>query len=892
MTAGAAAAPASAWDDSARQELRLAAVFTGGVSLAIWMGGVARELNLLLGQGKPEGEWAPQVARCYQALLDVVGVNVRLDVMSGTSAGGINAAVLALANVKNADIGSLRQLWMQQGALSELLRDAGDHPTPSLLQGDRRLLQGLRSGLGQIASSAERRAGRPGNDDDRETDVFITTTFLNGEPSRFVDAYGTLVSDVDHHGLFHFDNDRLQDASAVAQLALAARCSASFPVAFEPGFVPIGNGSDTDCPDMADVSNATRSRWVADGGLLANRPIAAAVRAVFDRKAQSDVRRVLLYVVPTARSTVPPQEASGLPPLGDTVVKDLAAMTSQAITADLAGIRAHNESVGVRLDTYQSVAALGLRLTGDLVTDDMYGQYVRRVSDSVAGVLVDEALCQIPAENLDLLGSDGAEADSSGLPLGSRVQSLRERVAARIAADLPGKAPIIPGDFESLGRLGQRGYDGAKTIALDLVSRAYQRHPRAEQRQHLAEVRRLIHAAMPRPPAGALDIVGMVQGALARPPAGLPEAAALAEVWASRQQQPGEFADGWQQVAGAIAGERELLRSLLETTADSDEVMPDPVLAYLGEDPADIASRLGQLHIAQSALLPDTRVADQRLELIQVSADTATLLDTERIWADQKLTGLQLHHFGAFYKYSWRANDWMWGRLDGAGWLVHVLLDPRRLAALRELDDHPDSYADRLIDRLQRIAAGNGDPVAKADTAAVPPKAMAELAFLRGSGRRQPASLPETAKWVAAGLQRLILADELPCIAEQISQDERAKAYVNADAKKFVAMQDPAADVTDLLKACRVSDEKFAQERNSKLFRRTFKRSARLTVAAIMDSGKVPGLFKPALRLLGFELAVIPAGVQLRGADVASRLFRTLRGGNGKAPDPAPPSAD
>src|SRR5262249_33176432 len=76
------------------------------------------------------------------------------------------------------------------------------------------------------------------------------------------------------------------------------------------------------------------------------------------------------------------------------------------------------------------------------------------------------------------------------------------------------------------------------------------------------------------------------------------------------------------------------------------------------------------------------------------------------------------------------------------------------------------------------------------------------------------------------------------------------------------------------------------------LFRRTFKRSARLTVAAIMDSGKVPGLFKPALRLLGFELAVIPAGVQLRGADVASRLFRTLRGGNGKGPDPAPPSAD
>ncbi len=32
---------------AATQEVRFATVWTGGVSLAIWMGGVARELNLL-----------------------------------------------------------------------------------------------------------------------------------------------------------------------------------------------------------------------------------------------------------------------------------------------------------------------------------------------------------------------------------------------------------------------------------------------------------------------------------------------------------------------------------------------------------------------------------------------------------------------------------------------------------------------------------------------------------------------------------------------------------------------------------------------------------------------------------------------------------------------------
>ena len=38
-----------------------------------------------------------------------------------------------------------------------------------------------------------------------------------------------------------------------------------------------------------------------------------------------------------------------------------------------------------------------------------------------------------------------------------------------------------------------------------------------------------------------------------------------------------------------------------------------------------------------------------------------------------KLAGVELAHFGAFLKRSWRANDWMWGRLDAAERLVTLL---------------------------------------------------------------------------------------------------------------------------------------------------------------------------------------------------------------------------
>src|SRR5205823_11928830 len=45
---------------------------------------------------------------------------------------------------------------------------------------------------------------------------------------------------------------------------------------------------------------------------------------------------------------------------------------------------------------------------------------------------------------------------------------------------------------------------------------------------------------------------------------------------------------------------------------------------------------------------------------------------------EDKLTGIRLMHFSGFYRRSWRANDYMWGRLDGATRIVDLLVDPAR----------------------------------------------------------------------------------------------------------------------------------------------------------------------------------------------------------------------
>src|SRR6266536_5950254 len=116
------------------QDVRIAVAMSGGVSLAVWMGGVAREVNLLQqasnlrvneslnnsGRGQapsagggtpsPDGSssadnsgWDAQSRDLYLRLLRLLDVRVTVDVLSGTSAGGINAALLGLSSAAGVD---------------------------------------------------------------------------------------------------------------------------------------------------------------------------------------------------------------------------------------------------------------------------------------------------------------------------------------------------------------------------------------------------------------------------------------------------------------------------------------------------------------------------------------------------------------------------------------------------------------------------------------------------------------------------------------------------------------------------------------------------------------------------------------------------------------------
>jgi patatin-related protein len=823
------------------QDVRVAVAMTGGVSLAVWMGGVAREINLLqqasnlrprdavapgAAPGPDGGKAAPANATwdlrsrdLYLGLLNVLDVTVTVDVLSGTSAGGINAAMLGLSSAAGVDLAELRDLWLTAGSLDVLLRDPGEKNPSALMQGDKVLYLQLARGIEKFYRERDS-APRPPQGVD--TTVYITTTLLGGETSRFTDDYGTLVADVDHHGLFTFTQEALSPASADADsltaLALAARSSASFPAAFEPSFVPFDEHVPAESgvpsrPDMSPFANTTRSHWAADGGILANRPLAPLLGAVFARPASPEgreVRRVLTYVVPDGGGTANPQDVpdkdkwANAPTMIGALKADMNAQLSQSIASDLEAIRKHNDQIRSDHDLRRTLAEFGVRLPDHrLVTPRMLRDFERQQGRGLAEPLMDELMRRLSTMNLPSRwaaefapgkrSTENRMADEMVAVLGCgwRDGLAQDDGAPGVESDAwdqiaESEIPILA------ARFGLPAFHAARSAAVRLVKLANQQAVDADQRRAIAAIRARLEAAFDPPETWNAErdrirtlVDSSVQSAQGSPETTLLQLAHdLADARRSELligvMPSATLAAGWQNVASVVADLGTTLRNTSGATARPSRLdVRDTLQAYLDYfggpgDPNQVCDQLLSLVIAERALQPAEPDVDQPVEFIQVSANTRTLLAPieESVPASQqldcvdKLRGVELHHFAAFYKSSWRAYDWMWGRLDGSGWLVHILLDPRRILAV--VENSPDTaahggrarqFADRLRTELG-LPAGLPDDCLEVD-----------LAFLDDPTAQPPDSLPNSALFLAQAWQRVIAANELPVIAERILAD-------------------------------------------------------------------------------------------------------------------------
>ncbi|MHA7650347.1 patatin-like protein [Mycobacterium sp. ML4] len=910
------------------QELRLATTMTGGVSLAIWMAGVAREINLLAqasqwrraGGGFPaDNRLSKESAaslRLYASLIDLLDVIVDVDILSGTSAGGINAALLASSRVSGSDLGGLRELWLDLGALTDLLRDPRDNYTPSLLYGDERMFAALARQIPKLATGPFPPTDFPGGARVPSTTLYVTTTLLTGEAGRFTDSFGTLVQDVDRRGLFTFTETDLATPGTDPALALAARSSASFPIAFEPSFLPFAHptpakGRVPARPAMSAFTNITRPHWVADGGLLDNRPIDVLLKRIFDRPARRPVRRVLLFVVPSA-GPAPDLLTEPAPddvdkPLGliDGLLKDLAAITTQSIAADLRAIRAHQDRMQARTDTKLRLAELAAVLPAGtrLLSAALLSDYANREATRHAQLLTDALMRQLgtwpPA-------SDAPVAEAASIPTnwepeiavgGDSDRVCRRQIIASILSRwaMPPNQ-VLPHGATDLARYGRPGYDLAKSCALAIVRAAYRVARTDADVADLAELTRKIHAACPPPsPVDPGELVRVVCANSTVRQGSLKNAAAL--IAADYLQQSSVPAEVWSKLGDALSGSLRKLDRLASDGSSADGAAAEPLrtyLTYLGRqaDAEGVALKLFDLAAAQRAMLPAEADIEQSVELVQVSGDTRTLLAPDWQIAQEKLTGMQFHHFGAFYKRSWRANDWMWGRLDGAGWLVHALLDPRRVrwivdqrspassgGDVEPRRDAGSSGARWFLNRLKALGAadfpkaGYRLPGAGGDSGRLTEDmVLAELAFLDDASAPLPPSLPATSMWLAQAWQQRVLDEELDELAGAVldpkpgERPDWSPSTSRAWAKKVLAAH-PGPAKYALLNDDPVAAETLASDRGSPLMAHTVSKAAATASAAAGSIRQLPGVVKPplatvrTLALGGYRVVSLTRGV-------------------------------
>ena len=314
------------------RELRLAMVMTGGVSLAVWMGGVSAEVFRAM---RKEG--------LYGDLCDLTATDLVVDVIAGASAGGLNGALLGTAIARDltpAKFDELRNLWLRVAGFEELLRSPFKANPPSLLKGDDfftpQLCDVLRDWLG--AGSA---ATPP---EDEDLTVVLTASLLTPELKRFADDFGTPIIEPVHRGQFKFTGSTFRDTDHLAErLALAARTSASFPGAFEASYIPVGEQLPNR-PDMARVADFKRSHWAVDGGVLMNKPVKPALDAIGRRPSKGELRRVVAYVNPDPGNRVVPDLFEQVPTIGQVILRSLVTLPrTESIAGDLEDLLAHNQ---------------------------------------------------------------------------------------------------------------------------------------------------------------------------------------------------------------------------------------------------------------------------------------------------------------------------------------------------------------------------------------------------------------------------------------------------------------------------------------------------------------------------------------------------------------------
>jgi patatin-related protein len=729
------------------REIRLGLVCYGGVSLAIYMYGITKELQKLVAassalmddpgrnpfpaQSTEHVYWqALQAAR--ERSDDRALPRVVIDVVAGTSAGGINGVILGKALAHNLSQDALRDLWFEKGDIKQLLGGSRWRIAWRLLRFLVQLLRGKAQGpldgaamLGWLfdalkdmdgtRSSYQPPAGGPASlmPDGHPLQLFVTTTDAWGYRQPLTITDPPTVAERRNRHVLPFRYERGTDGESTqfdhrynGALAFAARATSSFPGAFPP----LRTADARELPaDFAgqffrayELSQAAPDKtWFVDGGVLNNYPFQPAVDAIVKLRAESEVTRYLLYLQPDPGGEVQNPDGQPLNYFGIIWAGLSGVAATQPILDELLRARQFNERVervddlvaSTRQDVAKALSSpLAREIGGELPSADAAELRALRLrldaeAEKHGGYLYDPYL-QLRAHSI-------VEQFASGICQLCNVREEQSNVAFLVRLIVDAWAHdrrLIGGDVS----------DDERRRLLDRFDLGYTRRRLAFVLQGLNQLYEdTRRGALPRRSVdlakkAVYDRIDLLRGLIEASRASL-DATVGSEV---RSLFPAD------QLAAAIAEGRDLpafSRDFAQRNRAAMEAVEaelggflreqkDALHAGLYEDfrtltadwtPAqreEVMLRYLGFPFWDAMIYPVTALSEagelRKLQIVRVSPVDSTRLGRDT--AKAKLKGVAFAHFGAFLKREWRENDYLWGRLDAAERLLGLVLAPDR----------------------------------------------------------------------------------------------------------------------------------------------------------------------------------------------------------------------
>jgi patatin-related protein len=703
------------------KELRLALICYGGISLAVYMHGITKEVWRLARASRAYHALAPRekgsedvYRTLLEALAEHAGLELRVlvDILTGASAGGINAIFLGQAIASGQSLDPLTGLWLEAADVDRLLdpevsrisRFAKGAAVPFAWAISRRrggtvdqtvepahreevrakLANFVRARwfappfggpgftnllLDAFGAMAAAPAGPALLPEHQPLDLFVTVTDFHGHPERLRLHSPPEVTEIEHRLTLAFRREAgpaapLAEAPA---LAFAARATASFPGAFPPFRVgeldaalaargQAWPGRDAflaaALPRHVAIGDAEAAVLI-DGSVLANAPFGPAIAALRSRPARREVDRRFVYIDPK-----PGGHAVRLGGGGATEAPGFLATIFGALS-DIP----REQPIRDNLEALHGRSARIRRMTR--IVEAMQPQVEQAIERAFGSTLL--LLRPTPARLAAWRAkAHGVAARESGFAYAAYGHLKLATVVEAVAEALSRGAGGREGTRKSLWEhVRARGLVGPEAITqsggTDDVIAFLRNFDLAYRMRRLRFVSRRL-GEIEQTPDCRRDAFSRAHAAIY----------ALIERYQDCAGRAASDTGGVAERLAAYAAALDLKALDREADERLTEVLalfPRPerralILAYLGFAFYDVAT----FPLLQGEGLDEFNP----VKVDRISPEDATAI--REGGAAATLKGTQLNSFGAFFSRAYRENDYLWGRLHGADRLIEIVV--------------------------------------------------------------------------------------------------------------------------------------------------------------------------------------------------------------------------